>query len=356
MSQKTIQLSFFIALTLALFVFSFLVFKPYLGIIFIGSVLSIAFYPLYQKLLFWFKDRHGLAAITTLLIIVFIIVIPLVFVITKVFTEAVDLYNSIAFTGEASNLMVYVDSISSKFGQTFFQDPSFRLDIKEHLQSILSWIISHFDSIFSVVFRGILGFFLMLITVYYLLRNGKAIRENVIIWSPLPDHYDEEVLTALKASVDAVIRGRFLVSVAQGFFLSLGFLIFGVANPILWGFVGSITSLIPALGTSLITIPASIYLFLNGHVFAGVGVLIWGALAVGLVDDALSLFILKRKIKIHPLIILFSILGGIQFFGPIGLLAGPVLVSAFLSLLRIYPFIMSNQKPVPVEQLEERQF
>lgn len=355
MSQKTIQLSFFIALTLGLLVVSFLVFKPYLGIIFISCVLSIICNPVYQKLISWFKGREGLAAITVLVMVVFIIIIPLVFIATSVFSEAVGLYNSIVFQGEASKIIIYSDSISSKLGQIIFQDPSVRLNIQDYLKDVLSWIIGHFDSIFAAVFKGVLGFFLMLISVYYLLRNGSLIRKNVILWSPLPDHYDEEVLLGLRSSVDAVIRGRFLVAIAQGFFLTLGFLIFGVANPILWGFVGSIASLIPALGTSLITIPASLYLFLNGNIGAGVGILIWGAVAVGLVDDALSMFILKKKIKIHPLIILFSVLGGIQFFGPIGFIAGPVLVSAFLSLLRIYPFIMSYQKPEYLDQARANQ-
>ncbi len=341
MSQKTIQLSFFIALTAGLLVLSFFVFKPYLGIIFISSVLAVVFYPLYQKFIDWFKGRQGLAAFATLLVIVIAIVLPAIFISTSIFSEAIGLYNSIAFGGGAQKVIVYTDMLSAKFGQSIFQNPTFSIDIENYVKDTLGWIIGHFDSIFSAVFKGILGFFLMLISVYYLLRNGSYIRESVITWSPLPDNYDEEVLTALRSSVDAVIHGRLLVSIAQGVFLSLGFLIFGVANPILWGFVGSITSLIPALGTSLITIPAVLYLFITGSYGAGIGLLIWGAVAVGLVDDTLSFFILRKKIKIHPLLILFSILGGIQFFGIIGFIAGPVVVSAFLSLLRVYPFIMS---------------
>lgn len=347
MSQKSIQLSFFIGLTLCLFVVSFLIFKPYLGIIFISGVLSVAFYPLYQKFIVWLKNREGLAALATLVVIVFLIVIPAIFISASIFNEAANLYNSIAFGGGAQKAVILVDSISSKISQNIFSGSSFNINIEDYFRSALAWIIGHFDSVFAVVFRGMLGFFLMLISVYYLLRNASYIRENIILWSPLPNVYDEEVLSVLRSSVDAVLRGRLLVSVTQGFFLTLGFVIFGVANPVLWGFVGAITSLIPALGTSLVTIPASIYLFLNGNIGAGTGVLIWGALAVGLVDDALSFFILKRKIKIHPLIILFSILGGVQYFGPIGFIAGPVLVSAFLSLLKIYPFIMSYKNNQP---------
>jgi predicted PurR-regulated permease PerM len=344
MSQKTIQLSFFIAITAGLLVLSFFVFKPYLGIIFISGVLSVVFYPLYQKFLGWFNGRQGLSAFITLLVIVFAIVIPTILISTSIFSEAIGLYNSIAFGGGAQKVVMYVDLLSSKVGQALFRNPSLEINIESYFKDTLNWVITHFDSIFSAVFKGILGFFLMLISIYYLLRNGSRIREGVVLWSPLPDNYDEEILTALRASVDAVIRGRLLVAVAQGVFLSIGFLIFGVANPILWGFVGSIASLIPALGTSLITIPAVLYLFINGSFGAGIGLLIWGAVAVGLVDDTLSFFILKKKIKVHPLIILFSILGGVQMFGIIGFIAGPVVVSAFLSLMRVYPFIMSHKE------------
>ncbi len=340
MSQKTIQLSFFIALTLGLLVLAFFVFKPYLGIIFIASVLSVLFYPLYQKFLIWFNGRPGLSALATLLVIVVAIVLPAIFISASVFSEAIGLYNSIAFGGGAQKAIDYIDLLSSKVGGSLFNNPTFEIGIENYFRDILGWVISHFDSIFSAVFKGILGFVLMLISIYYLLRNGTKLKEAIVMWSPLPDNYDEEILVALRSSVDAVIRGRLLVSVAQGVFLSIGFVIFGVANPVLWGFVGSIASLIPALGTSLITIPAVLYLFVNGSYGAGLGLLVWGAVAVGLVDDTLSFFILKRSIKIHPLLILFSILGGVQLFGIIGLIAGPVVISAFLALLRVYPFIL----------------
>jgi len=132
-----------------------------------------------------------------------------------------------------------------------------------------------------------------------------------------------------------------LIALIQGFSLGIGFFIFGIANPTLWGFVACIASLIPMLGTSILIVPASIYLFINGNIGAGFGILIWGATITGFMDETLSFFLLRRKIKIHPMITLFSILGGVQFFGPIGFIAGPVLASAFFSILKIYPFIMS---------------
>jgi len=341
MSQKTTQLTFFIALTIGLFILLFFILKPFWGVIFIACVLSAAFYPLYQKFLFWFKNKKGLASILTVLVIVVAIVIPAIFISANIFSEAVGLYNSIVFNGGAQKIIVFLDSVSSRLGQAIFHDSSAIVNIEYYFRDALGWIIGHFNSVFTVVFKGLLGFILMLVSIYYLLLNGSHIKESIIKWSPLPDNYDEEIIVALSSSIDAVLRGRFLVALAQGLFLGLGFAIFGVGNPVLWGFVGAMASLIPVFGTSLLILPASVYLFVSGNIGAGIGMLVWGAFAVGPLDDTFSFFILRKKIKTNPLIILFTILGGVKFFGPLGFIAGPVLLSVFLALIKFYPSIMS---------------
>jgi len=314
-------------------------------------VFSVVFYPLYEYFLRKTSNNKGFSSILTILVIVVAIIIPLTILSAALFKEAAGLYNSLTFGGDGEIAINYINEFLFKV-QKFLPEgvsPS-ALDIESHIQSVLSWIIGHFDSVFSIVFQGILGFILMLISTYHLLKNGSKITKFIVMWSPLPDDYDAEIMEALRSSIDAVFRGRFLVAIAQGFFLGLGFVIFGVSNPVLWGFVGAIASLIPALGTSLITIPAAAYLLVTGHTGSAIGILIWGALAVGLVDDTLSFFILKRKIKIHPLITLFSILGGVSFFGPIGLIAGPVIVSGLIALLRVYPYIISYKSDLEIKQ------
>ncbi len=336
MPQKTIQLSFFIALTICLFVLLFFIARSYLGIIFISGVLSVIFYPLYQKFLFWFGNKEGLASVLTVFVIIVAVVIPIIFISAGIFKEAVGLYNSIVFEGGTQKIIIYADSISSKLGHTIF--------VENYIKDVLNWIIGHFKSVFSTIFKSLLGFVLMIISVYYLLRNGSRIKEKIIAWSPLPDNYDEEFLQNLKYSVEAVLRGRILVSIVQGIFIGIGFVIFGVGSPVLWGFVGTIASLVPILGTSIVIVPAVTYLFLYDNFGAGVGLLIWGALAVGLIDNFISAIFLKDKIKVHPLIILFSIFGGVEVFGVIGFLVGPVIVSAFIALMKIYPFIVFHKK------------
>lgn len=344
MSQKNIQLTFFIFVTVCLFVLSFFIFKPYFGVIFLSSVLAVSFYPLYIKILNWLGGRKSTASLITVLIIVFCIIIPVLFLFTQLLKEAIDLYNDITFNG-SQNIIIREANVLVLKIQSLFQANSFSvsdLDLQSYTRNSLSWIIGHFDSIFAVVFGGIFNFVLMILSMYYMFINGERIKKNLIAWSPLPDSYDEEFLNTLYSSVDAVIKGRILVAMAQGLFLGIGFAIFGVGGPVLWGFVGGIASLVPMLGTSVIVIPAVIFLFLKGSVYPALGLLAWGIFCVGLIDNVLSFLFLKNKIKIHPLIILFSIIGGVEMFGAIGFLVGPVAVSAFMSLMRIYPFIISQ--------------
>jgi len=257
MSQKTIQLSFFIGLTLCLLVLLFFVFKPYLGVIFLSSVLAVVFYPFYQKLLSKFNGSQSLASLAAVLTIFIGILIPAILLSISLLREAIGLYNSLALGG-ADKLILQLNAVLSRFGSLSSDGAlSPYLAIDTYARDLLGWIIGHFDSVFSVVFGSMFNFILMLLSLYYFFIFGEKIKKSFVFWSPLPDAYDENIISVLHSSVDAVMRGRLLVSVAQGLFLGVGFYIFGVGNPVLWGFIGGFASLIPIVGTSLITIPAT---------------------------------------------------------------------------------------------------
>lgn len=342
MSKKTIQISFFVACTVGLFALSFFVFRPYLGVIFMAGVLAVTFYPLFLKLINRFNGKKNLAAFTTTFLILIFIIIPIIVMSAFLLKEAVNLYNSIALDTSSQNIIFKVNVLIGRLSSLF---PSGVVDSQINLElyarNILSWVIEHFNSIFITVFGGLLNFILMLISLYYLFIFGDKIKNDLIIWSPLPDKYDKEFIWVLESSIDTMLRGRILVSVIQGIFTGVGFAIFGIGSPVLWGFVGGMSSLVPIFGTSIVTVPAVIYLFLSGNFAAGIGLLIWGMIAIGLIDNFISMLFLKNKMEVHPLIILFSILGGVEVFGAIGFLVGPVIISAFFALMKIYPVFMS---------------
>ena len=128
------------------------------------------------------------------------------------------------------------------------------------------------------------------------------------------------------------------------FMLVLGLAIFAVPSPALWGMVAVVASLIPAIGAGVIILPAAIYLFIASGPIFGLGILLWGALIVGLIDNLLRPKLIERGIHIHPLLILFSVLGGIGFFGVTGFLLGPLILSLLFALLDIYPILIEKHK------------
>jgi len=341
MSQKTIQFSFFMLLSVGLLVFSFFIFRPYLSVVFLSATLAVVFYPLYQKLLAKTNGSRIFAALLTVLVIFVCLIVPIIILSGTLIGEAIDLYNYLALGG-TDKIVVEVNNVISSVPLMSNENFSPYLVIDNYTRDIFGWIIGHFDSFLSAFFGGLFNFILMLLALYYFLVDGERIRENIIGWNLLPQNYSEQILSSLGQSIDVVLRGRFLVSIAQGLLVSIGFLIFGIPNPIFWGFVAMVASLVPIVGTSVVTLPAIAYLWLSGHVGLGLGLLLWSAICVGLVDNVLSFFFLKGRLGVHPLIILFAILGGIQIFGPIGFLVGPVAVSAFFSIMKIYPFVLSR--------------
>lgn len=344
MSSKTIQLVFFAVFTAGISVLLFFVLKPYLAVIFISGVFAISFYPIYKKMVDKFNGRESLASFVVTFLILIFIIIPVIILSAFILREAISLYNSMVFGNGSQILISQADILFNKFSSLFpngVVDSQINLEV--YARNLLNWIIGHFGSVFSTVFGGILNFILILISIYYLFIFGDKIKKGLLIWSPLPDEYDEEFIQTLRSSIDAVLRGRILISIVQGVFVGVGFAIFGVGSPVLWGFVGGIASLIPILGTSVIVVPAIAFLFLSNSIGAGVGLLIWSAFVVGLADNVIPILFFKGKMKIHPMLVLFSMLGGVEVFGVIGFLVGPVIVSAFIALMKIYPLIMSHK-------------
>ena len=137
-------------------------------------------------------------------------------------------------------------------------------------------------------------------------------------------------------AINGVIKGYLLVAVIQGSLMGIGLAIFGVPSPALWGVIAAIGALTPTLGTSIVSIPAVIFLFVSGHTGEAIGLTVWSLALVGMIDNFLNPYIVGNKIKIPPFLILFSVLGGLSLLGPVGILIGPLAVSLLYTLISIY--------------------
>ena len=157
-----------------------------------------------------------------------------------------------------------------------------------------------------------------------------------MILSPLSDADDQKIINKLSRAVNAIVKGYLLIALIQGILMALGLSFFGVPNPALWGLVTMITAFIPTIGTALVSVPAIIFLLLTGQTIEAVGLLCWAVAVVGMIDNLLSPIIVGNRINLPPLLILFSVLGGISLLGPVGILVGPLTISLLYTLISIY--------------------
>ncbi len=330
---------FFSGLLLVVFILAVLIFIPFLTPLVLAIALAVIFGPVYRFLLFK-KERSTTAALITLLLVVVIVLVPGFFITTKLYSEVQDMYYYLTEESGRSNIITFLNTASEWFSNALFDAyPSISFDtlnVTEYIQRALEWVFSHLDTFFSGVTKVLVGLFITFFTLFYFLRDGKSFKQQVINLSPLVDTDDEMIFKRLEQAVYSVVVGSLIVGVIQGILTGIGFAIFGVPQPVVWGSIAAIAALIPGIGTSLVIVPAVLYLFFTGSTGYALGLLIWGILAVGLIDNILGPLLVNRGIKIHPAIILLSVLGGLTLFGLVGFILGPLVIAFLFVLLEIY--------------------
>jgi len=335
MKTQTLEIGFFILLITGVLLLTFFIFKPYLSALFLAIVFAILFDPIYEFFVekIKLKSRKSIASLITVLIMVSTILLPLIFFGSLVFQEAralVDSSSTVFLGDRAVELKNYIEGVIPV-----------SIDVVGYVKNTLNAIASNIGGIFAGFFQMAINIFLVIISLFFFLKDGKEFKHRLVVLSPLSDNYDEDILEKVRIAINSVVRGAIIIAFIQGILTAIGFLLFGVPSPFLWGGVAVIASLIPVLGTPVVIIPAVIYLFMSGDIVMSVGLLVWGLVIIGLVDNFLRPILIENDVKIHPFLILLSVFGGVVYFGTIGFLAGPVVLSLLVALFEIYPIILA---------------
>jgi len=338
MRNQKIQIVLFLiilAVVLALFL---LLLRPYLGIIVASGALAIVFTPLYNKIAKVLKQKKTLASLLSVAVIVLIVLAPLFLLGFQVYKEAFGLYANFSSDNfsQFNDLASKTETIIQKLSPGF----SLNINVQAIVSPVLNFTVKHLGGLFSGAAKLLLSISLGLIALFYFLKESAAIKKYLFAIIPLSDKNNTDIFAALKKTINASIKGGLLAAILQGFAIGIGFLIFNIPNGALWGTVAVIASLIPGIGMALIIIPAVFYLIIVNKFLLALGFFVW-ALASNIVLDNLVSPKLKKGAGLHPLLILFSVLGGISLFGPIGILIGPMIASLLVVLLKIYPEIIS---------------
>lgn len=333
MRNRVVEYVFFFGLLAAAFYVVWNVFSPFLGALAFSAIIVTICYPIYCWFLHYIPGgNRSLSAFLTTLIVIVVVVLPVLVLGSFLLREALSVYtlfnNGSQFSIEQSLIE------TEQFIQSII--PGFSLDITSYIQQAANFVATNIATIFTGTASTLFLFFIALIGIFYLFRDGKEFTKYLVRISPLPDDEDEIILSRLARSVRSVTLGIVLIAIIQGVLTGIGLSIFGFERAVLWGSVAAIGALIPGVGTSIVFIPAIIYLIVGGDYLTAAGVALWGTLAVGIIDNFLGPYLMSRGNSLHPFVVLVSVLGGIILFGPIGFILGPVSVSLLFVLLEIY--------------------
>ncbi|MFH1218517.1 MAG: AI-2E family transporter [Candidatus Peregrinibacteria bacterium] len=336
---------FLILCLVAAFYFLVKILNPFLTVIFVGAVLVIAFYPVYRKLLKWFRGWSRLSSFVSCLLVVLVILVPLSLFVLLLATEAFDTYEIIQ---QKVNSGVFDKYLQWGDGGFFYDlkqqiEPVVNLDsidLKKNIigiaQSLSSFLVSQTTNLVRGLSNILLSIVVMLFVMYYFFKDGDKLVEKVGRLSPLPSVYETELFKKIADMVKAIVFGVFLTAVIQGVIGGVGFAIAGISNPVFWGAAMAFFSLLPVVGTALIWIPAALVLLIMGQWGVALFLALWGALVVGTVDNFVRPYLIGGKAHTYPLMTFLVVLGGVMTMGLKGVVIGPIILMVLMSFLHIY--------------------
>jgi predicted PurR-regulated permease PerM len=335
---RTVERRFFFVL-LAVFTVAFCwVVWPYFGAVLWGAILALLFHPMQQSLQRRWKDRKTLAALATLGVILLIVVLPLALVGVSLIQEVAGLVQRVR-SGEI-NFAEYVNRIIQalpawatgllhRLGLDDVAQLQQRLmtGMGERGQALAARVLGIGSDVLDIV----VSFFLSMYLLFFLLQDGASVGRRVRAAIPLLPDVKARLLDRFLAMVRAAVKGNVLVAIVQGALGGLAFWVLGVHAPLLWAVVMAFASLIPAVGAALIWVPVAIYLLAVGQLVQGLGLVAFGTLVIGLVDNVLRPILVGADTRMPDYLVLITTVGGLAIFGIHGFVIGPVIAALFLA-------------------------
>ncbi len=339
-----------VVLVIALYL-CWLMLQPFVNVILWAGVLTVVFYPMHRRIHERVGSPTGAAALSTVLVIV-LILIPVTFITIAVVRE---------LSGAADQLQAGLSQIAGPtipglgwvldrlHGYIDIDPIAAQKFVAERLQS---WGTALAGSTLVVVggaVGAIVQMGLVVFTMFYLFRDGERLRYAVYRMLPLERVQMHDITVRTRDVIGATIDGVLVIAVIQGTLGTIIFLILGIPSPLLWGVVMFFFSMIPMAGSFVVWVPAAIYLALIGAYGKAAILVAWGILVIGSIDNFLSPRLVGKRARLHELLIFFGVLGGLDVFGVLGLVLGPVVVAVTLALIEM---VRQAYRP-PAETLPE---
>ncbi|HWU98673.1 MAG TPA: AI-2E family transporter [Oxalicibacterium sp.] len=322
---------------------------PFYGAVFWSIVLAILFAPFHRKLLTKMPKRPNLAATSTLLICLVVVILPLVLISISLVREASVAYNDIragqidfaGFIQKAFSAMPgWLVNILDRFGVGNLSALQAKLASAAVQGS--EFFTRQAINIGQNTFNFLVSFTIMLYILFFLLRDGDKLAVQIKQATPLDNEHKRALFNNLTAAIRATVKGNVIVAAVQGALGGVAFWFLGVQGALLWAVIMAFLSLLPAVGAAMIWAPVAIYFLLTGAIWQGVTLIAFGVLVIGLVDNILRPILVGKDTQMPDFIVLISTVGGMALLGLNGFVIGPVIAAMFITLWNM--FSHGNQK------------
>lgn len=354
----------FLILFLVLFVLVARLFYPFLTVILWSGLLYVFLDPLHKKLK-GPEGPHGrrtlrtyLSAILLAVLGVLIVLVPLAFLTVATGKQLADILKSGVHFFEANADKFKIDP-QGQIGaalQSFFGD-SFDLshfDLIKELQSFLAsaanQILKISTSLIKNVSQFVVTILFIMFTLYYFLMDGKALGDTFVSMMPIDPEHTRLFMRKLRETGRQLVIGYFLVALFQGLMMFILSLIFGFKNNVLLAVLTAISSFVPMLGTSIVWVPMALFMALDGNVVKAIVFLISASIVVSTLDNFIRPMVLGGQLKIHPLLLFFSIVGGLAVFGFNGIILGPLILTIFIAAGELYRALNEEGESAPKKE------
>jgi predicted PurR-regulated permease PerM len=295
----------------------------------------------YFKLIFSKKWRKGWTALLFILFYIAIISIPIYFSVNLVSPKVNELLRN--QDKVVASVQSVADAISAKTGMEILSADNIKTAAQK-ISSIVPMLLSSTATILA-------NLFMMFFLFYFLLIGGRDMEKNLSKLTPLKPANIDILAKETKMMIKANAMGIPIICIVQGLFAALGYYLFGVKDWALWGFLTGIFAFFPLVGTMIIWVPLCFYVFSQNHALAALGLTIYSLLVTGNVDYIARISFMKKIGDVHPLITVLGVIVGLNLFGFVGLIFGPLLISYFLILVKIYVNEFSDNNEIELKNV-----
>jgi len=315
---------------------------PFVSTIILAATVTGTFNPVYYSLKR--KLRPSFASLLTCIFIFVVLFIPILSFVGIVSAEAYDLYlmardavlgTQISSLLESSPLIDRVNHLLANFDIQFNVEELNRW-VTEIGKNVGLFLFDQTRYVTSNILKFIVNFFFMLLISFYLFIDQNRLLSFIFDLSPLPEEQDKKLFRKFKDMAGAVIIGNGICGLTQGILGGALFALFGLRSPFLWGVIMTLLAFLPIVGIGVVLIPAAGYLMLNGRIGAGIFFIVFYILLSGGVEYLFKPRLVGHRVQMHTLLVFLSIIGGLNLFGILGIIYGPLIGTAFLTLTDIY--------------------